>query len=462
MQFGFKSKLRHSILLLGVFPVLATAQTYSFKQCVEATLSQNPSLDVSKYKLKQAEYALSEANRSRLPQITLSATATRSDNALNVFGMKLNQRDAAFRDFGFSEFNPLDPNIVNIIPKDLNKPKAHNDFSTRLEILLPVWNGGKISSYKDQASSMIRAAKHGDEAVKQFLIFNVYQAYESVHTAKAYVQVAKQAVKASKAYVITTNNLVKQGIVVKSEFLSAKVNLSQAETALQLAKTQELIAKDNLRNLMFLDANTPLEVGLRKDLSLGAKSLVDLTELATSKSPAIKATRQMARSSKDAVSAETAANYPSFNIMARGETSDHQFDFSSKSYTVAGVVSWKLTDFGVTSSRIDRANALANEKRSELIVKENKVRLDVLKSWRMLSVAKKRLVSNKLAVSQAEEAQRLVLRRHKGGVATITEVLAGQTQLDKTRADLVGAKFEINLQKAKIKLATGSMNLTAL
>ncbi len=455
MQYSIKRTLGVVSFVIGVFPTVVSAQTYSFEQCVETTLNQNPSLDVSQYKLQQAQSALSEASNSRLPQVTLSAMATHSNNALNVFGMKLNQRQATFRDFGF-----IDQGLgIDHAPDDLNKPDAHNDFSTKLEVLLPVWNGGKIASFQDQAKAMIQAAQHGDEAVKQYLIFNVYQSYEAVHTAKAYVHVAQQAVKASTSYVETTENLVKQGIVVKSDLLSAKVNLSQAQTSLQLAETNLLVAKDNLRSLMFVDDNQPLQVGVRKDLKLPAKSLEELTNLATLDNPAVKATREVALSSKKAVAAVDADNYPSFNLMARAETSDDSLGFESNSYTVAGIVSWKLTDFGVTSSRVDRANALANEKQSELIVKESKTRLDVLTAWRILDVAKKRFASNKLAVKQAEEAQRLILKRHKGGVATMTEVLASQTQLDKTRADLVKSQFDINVQKAKIKLAIGSMSL---
>jgi outer membrane protein TolC len=455
MQYSIKRTLGVVSFVIGVFPTVVSAQTYSFEQCVETTLNQNPSLDVSQYKLQQAQSALSEASNSRLPQVTLSAMATHSNNALNVFGMKLNQRQATFRDFGF-----IDQGLgIDHAPDDLNKPDAHNDFSTKLEVLLPVWNGGKITSFQDQAKAMIQAAQHGDEAVKQYLIFNVYQSYEAVHTAKAYVHVAQQAVKASTSYVETTENLVKQGIVVKSDLLSAKVNLSQAQTSLQLAETNLLVAKDNLRSLMFVDDNQPLQVGVRKDLKLPAKSLEELTNLATLDNPAVKATREVALSSKKAVAAVDADNYPSFNLMARAETSDDSLGFESNSYTVAGIVSWKLTDFGVTSSRVDRANALANEKQSELIVKESKTRLDVLTAWRILDVAKKRFASNKLAVKQAEEAQRLILKRHKGGVATMTEVLASQTQLDKTRADLVKSQFDINVQKAKIKLAIGSMSL---
>ena len=77
------------------------AQEYSFGQCVDLTLTQNPEIGASRYRLQQAESALKESNAHRLPQVTLSATAMNSDDALNVFGMKLSQRHATLGDFGF-------------------------------------------------------------------------------------------------------------------------------------------------------------------------------------------------------------------------------------------------------------------------------------------------------------------------------------------------------------------------
>ncbi len=458
MQGKFIKQVSRLSMLALMVPTLSWGQAYSFKQCVEKTLNENPKVTASQYRLKQAELSLDESNAHRLPQITLSAKAVNSNDALNVFGMKLQQRQASFNDFGFAQYTG-DPSIQ---PKDLNNPGAHSDFNTSLEIRVPVWNGGKVTSYQNQAKAMIEAAKHGNEAVRQYLVFNVYQAYEGVHTAKAFVQVANQSVKASKEYVRTTENLVRQGIVVKSELLSAKVHLSQAITTLQKAQTQVLIAKDSLRDLMNLDSGADFEVGDRQDVHLPVNNLAELTTLATTMNPSIEASREEARSSSAAVEVSNADNYPSFNMMARGDTHDPSLGIGSTSYTVAGMMSWKLTDFGATTSKVDKAQAFANEKKAMLRVKENKTRLAVLKAWRMLQVVKNQYHSNKLAVAQAEEAQRLVLIRYKGGVATITEILASQAQLDKTRADLVRTQYDINLQKARIRLTTGSMDYTLL
>lgn len=459
IAFNMRKPITLTVLSLAFWQApIAQAQVMDFKACVDTALNQNPEMDVSQYRLKQAEYALAESDASRMPQVTASFTAMNSDNALNVFGMKLNQRNATFRDFGFAD----QAKGIDYAPEDLNEPGSHTDFNTRLEVMIPVWNGGKVSSYQNQAKAMIKAAQHGDKAVQQYLTFNVYQAYEGVHTARAFVSVATQAVKAADAYVKTTRNLVEQGVVVRSELLSAEVHLSEAKTAMEKAKTQELIAEDSLKMLMAMDPNAPVKVGPRVDVSLPANSLEELTQMATSTNPQLEAKREEARSSKAAIDASKADNYPSFNIMARGDMNDESIGFDSKSYTVAGVVSWKITDFGITSNRISRAQAEASQKEAALRSKENQTRLEVLKAWRTLKVSQKQVKSHQLAVEQAEEAQRLIMKRYKSGVSTITEVLASQAQLDKARADLVNSKFETNIQKATLRLATGAMNADLL
>lgn len=457
----FKTPLKAlSIACVLAMPALVSAQTLDFKACVEATLSQNPEIAVSQYRKQQAQFALKQADAGRLPQITASMTASRSDNALNVFGMKLQQRQASFNDFGFGQFaNDPDPSVI---PNDLNKPNAHNDFNTRLEVMIPVWNGGKVTSYQDQAKAMVKSADHADTATQQFLTFTVYQAYQGVHTARAYIEVANQAVKASEAYVHTTQNLVEQGIVVMSELLTAKVHLAEAQTALMQAQKQEEVALEGLKILMGIPASEQFDVGPDVSVTMAADSLEDVLAMSMTANPQLDAHREQAQSAVAAVDAVRADNYPSFNLMARNDWNDDSLGFNSSAYTVAGVVSWKLTDFGATSSAVDRAAAAANEQKASVRSQENRLKLEVLTAWKSLQVSIKQGDSQRGAVGQAEEAQRLVMKRYEGGIATMTEVLVSQAQLDKVRADLVKTEYEINIYKAQLRLASGTMSLAQL
>ena len=106
-----KHKVKALVLALSVAsPMVAYAQTYDFKACVNTALNQNPEMEASASRIDQAQGALNKAESSRLPQITLSVTGTNSDNALNVFGMKLQQRQATFNDFGFGD--TTDPSVI--------------------------------------------------------------------------------------------------------------------------------------------------------------------------------------------------------------------------------------------------------------------------------------------------------------------------------------------------------------
>lgn len=447
-----------ALALFGLLPTLAIpvlAETLDFKSCVEATLADNPNMAVSQARIAQAKHALEAAKSSRMPQVIASVTAARSDNALNVFGMKLQQRQAGLSDFGF------DNNFV-FQSRDLNYPGAHTDVNTRIEVRLPVWNGGKIGAFQDQAKAMVLAAQQGDAATQQYLIYNVYQAYEGVHTARAYIAVAKKALAAADAYVKTTHNLVEQGVVVRSELLNAKVHRAEAMAALEKAKSQEQIALDSLKMLMNKQELKDLNVGQRIAMSLPFETVEEILEMAFQNNLELAAMQKQVLSKQAAVRSEKAALYPSFNLMARNDWNSDSLSLGESSYTIAGVAQWKLTDFGVTSNTVDRVQAAANEEKAKLQSKQNEIRLKVLTAWRNLKVAQKQRNMNQVSVAQADEAQRLIMKRYRNGVSTMTEVLATQAQLDKARADLVKSNYDVNVQKAQLRLLTGTMSLSSL
>ena len=75
----------------------------------------------------------------------------------------------------------------------------------------------------------------------------------------------------------------------------------------------------------------------------------------------------------------------------------------------------------------------------------------------MFRTSRERLEVASTAVSQGEEALRIVRDRHEAGLTTITEVLRAQTALLRARMNLLGARYDLYLSFAKTKLATGSL-----
>ncbi|MGB9669957.1 MAG: TolC family protein [Halothiobacillaceae bacterium] len=449
-------------LMLAMVGQAALAETLSFQQCVERALSQNPDIEVSQAQIDQAQAAVRQAEANHMPKVNLSLTGTYTNDALNAFGLKLGQRQATFGDFGAGEFNPADPNVLKIAPRDLNHPGGTGNVNTRIEVLVPVYNGGMVESYVRQARAYTRAAQAGDAHARQMLIKNVLMAYQGVHTARAYVKVGEQAQAAAEEYVRITERMQQQGMVVKSDVLTARVHLDDVKLQLARARNAEAAALDQLHLLLGMPLEAPLDVGPELAPLPLQGELPELQQKAKDGHPALQAMRHQLEGVTANVDVARAGLLPQFNVMLRQDWNDQALGFESSSYTVAGVLSWNAFDAGGTSAAVDRAQAARIETAAKLRQAEEGIQFQVREALRKSREADKAVAARELAVEQADEAQRLVKKRYENGLATMVELLAAQTQLDKAQADLVAARYEQVVQRAELKRAVGLLSVEQL
>ncbi|MGC8854395.1 MAG: TolC family protein [Halothiobacillaceae bacterium] len=449
-------------LMLAMVGQAALAETLSFQQCVERALSQNPDIEVSQAQIDQAQAAVRQAEANHMPKVNLSLTGTYTNDALNAFGLKLGQRQATFGDFGAGEFNPADPNVLKIAPRDLNHPGGTGNVNTRIEVLVPVYNGGMVESYVRQARAYTRAAQAGDAHARQMLIKNVLMAYQGVHTARAYVKVGEQAQAAAEEYVRITERMQQQGMVVKSDVLTARVHLDDVKLQLARARNAEAAALDQLHLLLGMPLEAPLDVGPELAPLPLQGELPELQQKAKDGHPALQAMRHQLEGVTANVDVARAGLLPQFNVMLRQDWNDQALGFESSSYTVAGVLSWNAFDAGGTSAAVDRAQAARIETAAKLRQAEEGIQFQVREALRKSREADKAVAARELAVELADEAQRLVKKRYENGLATMVELLAAQTQLDKAQADLVAARYEQVVQRAELKRAVGLLSVEQL
>lgn len=453
----FKPARLKTLTLLSFLAIApgALAETLSFDQAVQRALTQNPDIAAAGAQINQAQAAVKQSEGARLPKLTASLNATRSDDALNAFGLKLSQRNATFNDFGAAEFTG--PAALNVAPANLNHPDPVNNFNARLEAQLPLYTGGLIEGYNAQAKAYLRAAQHGDAMARQKVIFDVLRAYEGVHAARAYAEVATQGRTAAESYVKTIDNLLKGGVVVKSDLLSARVHLEDIKVQQAQANNAVQQALDQLHLLLGMPLSAPLDVGGSVEVKPLEGNLTDYQDEALKSNPGLAALRSQMDAAQAAIKVARAGKYPQAGLLARVDTNDNTLGFDAHSYTVGGQVSWQFYDGGATDGAIQRALASRDELAAKLNQAEMGIAYQVADAWRHADEAQQRVAARELAVSQAEEAQRIVEKRYASGVTTITELLGAQAQLDKARADLVAARYDLKVQRANARLATGRL-----
>jgi len=454
MDFLRKARLRRLAGGVLLWCMAGAALGADLQQCVSIALRQNPDILASQFQLAQAEAALSQAQGQRLPKLNASITATRSNDALNAFGLKLSQRNVTFNDFGLSEYT----GIGTVAPTAVNEPNPVNNYNPRLELQIPLYNGGMIAGYVDQARAYVKAAQAGDQAARQRVIFQVIQAYQGAHTAHAYVNVAQQAHAAAEAYVKTTQNLLNEGVVVRSDLLFAQVNLANVQVNLEEARRGEAAAIDQLHLLLGLSLDEKLEIGPDfTPAALGGK-VAELQDEAVAANPGILALRNQLDAAGAGVKVASADYYPHLNAVIRKDWNAPAFQQFASSYTVAGVLSWQIFDMGVTRGAVGRAEASRAELQARLKQAEEGVRFQVIDAWRGSAEAESRVNARTAAVAQAEEAQRLVAKRYENGVTTMVEVLSAQAQLDQARAEQVAAHYQLTMQRSALRLAVGKLD----
>lgn len=450
------------LALALVMGTSALAETLDFSQCVDLALKQNPGLAASKAQITQAEAAVNQATGARSPKVTLSLNGMRTNDALNAFGLKLGQRNASFGDFGFADFlsnmNTPGVDLLAIKPNDLNHPDAVTNLNTRIEATMPLYTGGMIEGYVTQAQSHVQAAQNGDQAARQQVIFHVLQAYDGAHAARAYVEVAKQGEIAAQAYVKTIDSLVKQGVVVKSDLLSAQIFLENARIQLKQAQNGADSAIEQLHLLLGMPLSEPLDIGPRVEPTRLPGQVADLREQALANHPGINAMRAQLAAADGNIQVAKSGRYPQVGVMLRQDWNDKSVGFESNSYTVGAQLSWNVFDAGVTNAAVNRATAGKLELASRLQETESGVAYQVGDAMRKADEAQHRLAVHDLSVQQAQEALNLVEKRYQNGVATLVELLGARTQLDKARADRVAAQYDLAVQRAAVRLAVGNLD----
>jgi len=168
--------MKKKVILLSL-PAFIFASTINYEQALNKTLLNNKELKAKKLTIKKAQLDLKGAKSYDWGTLTFNENIARTNNALNVFGMKLMDREATFRDFGFKDFlTPLgsaiataddstagnfDPasmsGLLDTAPDDLNNPGSRTNYETKLTYEVPLFTGFKLKNAKAMAALQVKA-----------------------------------------------------------------------------------------------------------------------------------------------------------------------------------------------------------------------------------------------------------------------------------------------------------------
>lgn len=410
---------------------------------VEIALQSNPLTRATSAGQDIASAQMLQARAMRMPLIQLNQTLINSNNPVFVFGTLLEQGHFKMDNFSL---------------KSLNSPSPLTNFRSSISFRMPLFDQDQAKTHMAQAKLVGEQASAQSSWVKQQIRFEVLQTYYGVLVAEAKKKVADEAVNMAQADVKRLQALYDNGLIVVSDLLAMKVQLSEFQQEQIQTQGDLITAYAALNTVMGVPISTPRSIKdklLERDFPI--QSQEELTELALLHRPDYQQSLMNVKINDQDVRSANGQYKPRVDVFANLGNSGNYIFNGSPDYTVGVSVTFNLFDAG-RQAKVKQFQSARISADAERQHKEDQTRLEVVRAYQNYLAAKERLKLANAVIKQATEAKRIVQDRHDAGLTTITEVLRAQTALVRSQMNVLNIRYEHYLSYGQTLLVSGQLD----
>ena len=471
--------MKKFLLISAALSSFLLAKSIDFDTALKEALKNNLELKAKKLNIDKAEAQLKEAKGYDWGKLIFSEEISRTNNAMYVFGMKLESREATFKDFGFSDFlggvsqvlqnspdyntfkaymtNPaMAQKLLNTAPNDLNYPGSRTNFKTKFVYEVPLFTGFKLKYAKEMAKLQVLANKFKYSQDKNALGIEVLKAYNGAVAAKYFINALKKAKETTTAFIKMVKAFYNNGMATKTDLLEVEKRDSEVNAMLIEAENKYELALSYLRFLT--DDNEITDVKDFKTLIPNNASLNKLKKIALANRGDLKWMQKNVETMKAKVKFEKSAKYPMVGAHLEYGWNDNTLTLSSDKdyYLVAAGMNWNIFDKSI-DGKVEKSKIEAMQTGYYYKYMKKGIALQVEQKY-LDYKSKKAIVKEKLVNKElAEEILKKYTFMYKQGMISMPILLMKEADARKARAELIKAKFDEAMAAAELKKALGDL-----
>lgn len=417
------------------------AQPLTLQEAVRLALERNPEMRIASEELNELKGKITEVRSGAFPQVTLQG-----------YGLRLR-----------------DPSILNSssfddVPQEFREalvPRASNMFDFNVNVKQPIYNAGKVRTALDLAKESLEEKNASSEAVRQQLTFKVFQAFNEMLLAEANREVVSETHRQRTKHLEQARDRFKNGVATEIDVLRSEVNVANMEPELIRADNRVRLARASLNSLIMVDLDAPTQITGDLDYHpWPAGSLEDIQRRTLELRPELQAAKrqlQQARLTAKLAGAENKLTVDlegQWGYAVRQPQNFFKNDFSRWNFTFNFRL--PLFDSGRKDGLVVQALSRFRAAEHRMAQLENNVRLEVKQAYDDMQSSAKAIEAARLSVTQAEKVLNLMQANYQYGAATTLDVVDSQTALALARNSQIGATYEYEMAKARLRLASGS------
>jgi outer membrane protein TolC len=406
-------------------------------------LSQNPFHLAAQEKIAQARAQVRQAASGFLPSLNAQGTDT-LDEKLFVL-----------------EF----PSLVPGQPPQRFSIDFTKDYQMALSFGLPLYAGGRLTAGYKQAGYGLQASRESVRLSEQETVFNVKRAFYSYLLAKEFAAVADESLALSENFKNNVKNLYEVGMASKFELLLAEVQVTNLKPASIKARNGIEIAGLNLKTILGLPLDTPLEV--KGELVSPALDPVTeaVIEEAQAQRPELRQLDYQRLMAGEMLKMARGASLPTLSIGGIYNVWSDALSLRKSSwqnyYTISLSLSIPLFNGFDTLAKVGQSKAAIREIEWNRKGMAEMISLEVKQAVLDRAQARETLLSQEKNVEQAREAVRIAELNYSEGLATNLDVLTAQVGLRQASTNYSQALFDCVISDAMLEKALGRTRSSA-
>jgi outer membrane protein TolC len=431
------------LLVMVLLPVTGYGATtaVTLQEAIARALERNHQLKAGEYARAAAGAGVDVSTSRYFPRIGFEESFSASSAPSRVFMMKLDQGRISANDF---------------TPEAMNSPASRTDFRTALTLEQPLFDAsiarGVTVAKEQDASAAWQLARLREETA-----FQVFLAYVQVQRAKLHLAVSNQAVQAAREHERLAGARSGAGVGLKADELRARSALSEMQQqSISALNTLEL-AKLELARLLGEAPGAKLDIAeaiVPRSLDLGEQPAIDLALATRQDLRAME--HRLARAAGETALAR-GSYLPTLHAAAGYELHDRTVPLGrdNDGWSVGANLRWEVFDGMRRSRTVEQASLLQRAQEAELADFRNLIALQVKEAMMRRDESGKRLEVARHDALAAEEAVRLTQKRYENSLSLLVELLDAQTNLNRSRAQLVDQEVNHALAGALVRHRIG-------
>lgn len=420
----------------------------SLADCIELALAANPDIGVAVSRIRQSEAILDEAKASFLPTLSTRTEILGADSPSLFL------------------FKSVDSRTLPAA-SDFNYPGTFGSIETDLAVRYNLYNGGRDQLRRWMAATGRDLRQLGLQEARNSLTASVIHAFYDIQAETERVSTAEVSVQTVRAQYNETKAKMDLGSALRSDVLSLKVRLAEAEERVIRSVNARKLTLAALANLVGEDADTELSLIAEESAQFPTGEIPELYELAVAeamaKRPELLQARHRVENAAMDVSSKWRGYLPRADGAARVYWTSTDFDYRAQRRNwFAGVtLSWDLFEGGSRRAQVARARSVLDEMLHADRKAALAIQLDVKTAYLRIDGSRARLDVTEASVEQAEESLSLVRSQYEAGTATITRYLEAELMATQAKMRRTSALYDLKKARADAARAMGWLAVAA-